>query len=128
MQGGTAGKAIRRSIQGMLEELENNLYEHILTRLVDYGHTFSMELEMAALVSGNELRREPHCLAKIVDRCLFVAGRGRDAARQKKRVGIFRGKLQSVVDRIPGRFSILGIRMRDGQGEVIISLRRSGAE
>ena len=55
MQGATAGKAIRRSIQGMLEELENNLYEHILTRLVDYGHTFSMELEMAALVSGNEL-------------------------------------------------------------------------
>jgi len=39
----------------MLEELENNLYEHILTRLVDYGHTFSPELEMEALSDGNEL-------------------------------------------------------------------------
>lgn len=39
----------------MLEELEYNLWEHILCRLVDYGHTFSPELEMAALVSGNEL-------------------------------------------------------------------------
>ena len=46
---------MRRSIQGMLEELEYNLWEHILCRLVDYGHTFSPELEMAALVSGNEL-------------------------------------------------------------------------
>lgn len=39
----------------MLEELEYNLWEHILCRLVDYGHTFSPELEMAALASGNEL-------------------------------------------------------------------------
>ena len=40
---------MRRSIQGMLEELEYNLWEHILQRLVDYGHTFSPEIEMAAL-------------------------------------------------------------------------------
>ena len=46
---------MRRSIQGMLEELEYNLWEHILCRLVDYGHTFSPELEMEALMSGNEL-------------------------------------------------------------------------
>ena len=31
------GVAIRRSIQGMLEELEGNLWEHCLSRLVDYG-------------------------------------------------------------------------------------------
>ncbi len=36
--------AMRRSIQGMLEELEYNLWEHILCRLVDYGHTFSPEV------------------------------------------------------------------------------------
>lgn len=41
--------AMRRSIQGMLEELEGNLWEHILMRVVDYGHTFSPEIEMAAL-------------------------------------------------------------------------------
>ena len=40
---------MRRSIQGMLEELEGNLWEHILMRVVDYGHTFSPEIEMAAL-------------------------------------------------------------------------------
>jgi hypothetical protein len=35
---------MRRSVQGMLEELEYNLWEHILCRLVDYGHTFSPEV------------------------------------------------------------------------------------
>ena len=33
----------------MLEELEPNLWEHCLTRVVDYGHSFSPEIEMAAL-------------------------------------------------------------------------------
>ena len=37
----------------MLEELEYNLWEHILQRLVDYGHAFSPEIEMAAL-KGDE--------------------------------------------------------------------------
>ena len=46
---------MRRSIQGMLEELEPNLWEHVLCRVVDYGHTFSPEIEMAALRSGDEL-------------------------------------------------------------------------
>ena len=44
MQGPIAGQAMRRSVQGMLEELEYNLWEHILCRLVDYGHTFSPEV------------------------------------------------------------------------------------
>lgn len=48
----TSSAVIRRSIQGMLEELEYNLHEHILSRLVDYGHTFSMEIEMAGLADG----------------------------------------------------------------------------
>ena len=52
MQDPTASAVIRRSIQGMLEELEYNLHEHILSRLVDYGHTFSMEIEMAGLAEG----------------------------------------------------------------------------
>ena len=46
---------MRRSIQGMLEELEPNLWEAVLCRLVDYGHTFSPELEMAARAAGDEL-------------------------------------------------------------------------
>lgn len=45
----SAATVIRRSIQGMLEELEPNLWEHILIRVVDYGHTISTRIEMDAL-------------------------------------------------------------------------------
>jgi 3-dehydroquinate synthase len=38
-----------RAIQGMLEELEPNLWEDRLERLVDYGHSFSPSIEMKAL-------------------------------------------------------------------------------
>ena len=55
LQDKVASVAMRRSIQGMLEELEPNLWEHVLCRLVDYGHTFSPEIEMAALTHGSEL-------------------------------------------------------------------------
>lgn len=40
---------IDRAITGMLEELEPNLWEQTLERLVDYGHTFSPTVEMTAL-------------------------------------------------------------------------------
>jgi len=40
---------IARSIAGMLEELEPNLWEYKLERLVDYGHSFSPNIEMTAL-------------------------------------------------------------------------------
>lgn len=39
---------IERSIEGMLEELIPNLHETNLERKVDFGHTFSQELEMQA--------------------------------------------------------------------------------
>lgn len=38
-----------RAIQGMLEELEPNLWEDKLERAVDYGHSFSPSIEMKAL-------------------------------------------------------------------------------
>jgi 2-epi-5-epi-valiolone synthase len=38
-----------RATVGMLEELANNLWENVLERVVDYGHTFSPNLEMTAL-------------------------------------------------------------------------------
>lgn len=40
---------IRRAIQGMLEELEPNLWEKRLERLVDFGHTFTHSVEMLAM-------------------------------------------------------------------------------
>ncbi|KAJ3031511.1 hypothetical protein HDV00_008262 [Rhizophlyctis rosea] len=46
-----AEQIMRRAIQGMLEELEPNLWEFNLRRIVDYGHTFSPCLEMCALAS-----------------------------------------------------------------------------
>lgn len=38
-----------RATVGMLDELSDNLWESVLERIVDYGHTFSPTLEMAAL-------------------------------------------------------------------------------
>jgi len=46
---------LKRAIQGMLEELEPNLWEFNLRRIVDYGHTFSPPLEMAALTTDAPL-------------------------------------------------------------------------
>lgn len=40
---------IDRAIHGMLAELQPNLWEKTLERVVDYGHTFSPSLEMVAL-------------------------------------------------------------------------------
>jgi 3-dehydroquinate synthase len=42
-------EVLQRSIVTMLEELAPNLWEDSLNRLVDYGHVFSMELEMDEL-------------------------------------------------------------------------------
>jgi 3-dehydroquinate synthase len=38
-----------RATVGMLDELAGNLWESVLERVVDYGHTFSPRLEMSAL-------------------------------------------------------------------------------
>ena len=40
---------LARATVGMLDELSGNLWESVLERIVDYGHTFSPTLEMAAL-------------------------------------------------------------------------------
>lgn len=42
-------EVFRRAITGMLSELAPNLWEETLTRLVDYGHSFSPTIEMTAL-------------------------------------------------------------------------------
>nr|A1YPR2.1 RecName: Full=2-epi-5-epi-valiolone synthase; Short=EEVS [Actinomyces sp.]ABL74381.1 2-epi-5-epi-valiolone synthase [Actinomyces sp. Lu 9419] len=44
-----AREVFSRAVGGMLEELEPNLWEQELERLVDYGHSFSPTLEMRAL-------------------------------------------------------------------------------
>ncbi|OSC39597.1 2-epi-5-epi-valiolone synthase [Mycobacterium decipiens] len=42
-------EVMQRSIAGMAEELQKNLWEEDLQRIVDYGHTFSPIVEMRAL-------------------------------------------------------------------------------
>ncbi|MEU8650010.1 sedoheptulose 7-phosphate cyclase [Streptomyces sp. NPDC048737] len=44
-----ATEVMRLAIDGMLEELAPNLWEHDLQRLVDFGHSFSPAVEMRAL-------------------------------------------------------------------------------
>jgi 3-dehydroquinate synthase len=46
---GVAEEVLQRAIHGMLEELQPNLWEHQLRRIVDYGHSFSPLIEMNAL-------------------------------------------------------------------------------
>jgi 3-dehydroquinate synthase len=48
-QDDVATEVLRRAILGMLEELQPNLWESDLRRIVDYGHTFSPTMEMQAL-------------------------------------------------------------------------------
>ncbi|MEU7722208.1 sedoheptulose 7-phosphate cyclase [Streptomyces tibetensis] len=48
MGGPVATEVISRAIAGMLDELEPNLWEQVLERSVDYGHTFSPSLELRA--------------------------------------------------------------------------------
>ncbi|MER7009196.1 sedoheptulose 7-phosphate cyclase [Dactylosporangium sp. NPDC000555] len=47
--GRAAEETLQRAIHGMLEELQPNLWETQLERVVDYGHTFSPTIEMRAL-------------------------------------------------------------------------------
>ncbi|WP_265566326.1 sedoheptulose 7-phosphate cyclase [Streptomyces hygroscopicus] len=46
---GPGREVMHRAISGMAEELQKNLWETDLRRIVDYGHTFSPVIEMQAL-------------------------------------------------------------------------------
>jgi len=52
---GIADSVIDKSITGMKEELEDNLWERDLKRSVDFGHSFSPILEMRSLHDRNVL-------------------------------------------------------------------------
>ncbi|GAA1944835.1 sedoheptulose 7-phosphate cyclase [Kitasatospora viridis] len=74
---------IVKSVEGMLRELEPNLLEKDLRRLVDFGHTFSPALELAA---DSELL---HGEAVAVDMALctvLAAGRGLVPAALRDRI------------------------------------------
>lgn len=68
-----AEEVLDRSIHGMLQELQSNLWEEQLERLVDFGHTFSPAIEMQALPSL--LHGEAVCIDMALSTALSV-GRG----------------------------------------------------
>nr|WP_307873243.1 sedoheptulose 7-phosphate cyclase [Actinoplanes ovalisporus] len=74
---------LQRAVHGMLAELEPNLWEHDLDRLVDFGHSVGPALEMRA--RGDLLHGE----SVAVDIALFTtlaAGRGLLADKAERRI------------------------------------------
>merc|ERR1711871_1079394 len=61
------------AIQTMLEELAPNLWEDSLDRLVDFGHVFSLELEMAALFDEKLYHGEAVAIDMSLSACLAHA-------------------------------------------------------
>lgn len=81
--GDPASEVMERAIHGMLEELQPNLREHRLERVVDYGHTFSPKIEMQAL--PELLHGEAVCVDMALTTILAEA-RGLVSAEQRKRI------------------------------------------
>jgi len=81
---------IDRAIAGMLEELEPNLWEQTLERLVDYGHSFSPTVEMKAL--PELLHGEAVCLDMALTTAISVH-RALVSAEQARRIFTVMGKL-----------------------------------
>ena len=67
-----ADEVINRSIRGMKEELENNLWEKNLERCVDFGHSFSPIIEMKSLVNAvQELTHGQAVALDIIFSCII---------------------------------------------------------
>ena len=64
---------IARAMQGMIEELEPNLWERELERCVDFGHSFSPLVEMSALP---ELLHGEAVAMDVLLSCILAAQRG----------------------------------------------------
>ena len=74
-QHSAASRVLYLSIQTMLEELAPNLWEDSLLRLVDFGHVFSMELEMHALFNQKLFHGEAVAIDMAYSSCLsYVRG------------------------------------------------------
>ena len=65
-----ASRVLYLAVQTMLEELAPNLWEDSLERLVDFGHVFSMELEMKALFEEKLFHGEAVAIDMAYSACL----------------------------------------------------------
>ncbi|MFI6943899.1 sedoheptulose 7-phosphate cyclase [Streptomyces sp. NPDC050418] len=83
--GAAIGEVVSRAIVGMLDELEPNLWESVLERSVDYGHTFSPSLELRAdppLLHGEAVAVDMAvCVALAVGRDLLTEDEAERALR-----------------------------------------------
>ena len=68
-------EVINLSIQGMKEELENNLWEKNLKRIVDFGHSFSPIIEMRSLNGNNPLTHGQAVTIDIIFSCIISYNR-----------------------------------------------------
>lgn len=66
-----ADEVINRSVKGMIEELENNLWEKDLKRLVDFGHSFSPIIEMRSLGTPEELTHGQAVAIDVLFSCVI---------------------------------------------------------
>ena len=62
---------INRSVKGMIEELENNLWETNLKRVVDFGHSFSPIIEMRSLKTEYELSHGQAVTLDVLFSCVI---------------------------------------------------------
>ncbi|GGP47050.1 sedoheptulose 7-phosphate cyclase [Streptomyces melanogenes] len=118
-------QVLGRAVHGMLEELQGNLWESELERVVDYGHSLSPTLEMRAL--PELLHGEAVCLDMALT-TLIAERRGLVLPRERRRIlDVMRGLALPIWHRLcePG---VLGealadtVRHRDGSQRLPLPL------
>jgi 3-dehydroquinate synthase len=120
-----AAQVIERAITGMLEELEQNLWEHKLERVVDYGHTFSPTLEMLALP---ELLHGEAVNVDMALTTILSEQRGLTSVRERERVFALMRKLDLPVyhrlcqPRVLESALADAVRHRDGQQRMPLAI------
>jgi 3-dehydroquinate synthetase len=87
-QNNHADTVLKQSIADMVEELEPNLFEDDLERVVDFGHTFSLIFEME---STSEVKHGEAVAMDILISCLLAYRRGLMSLDEYQRV-------QAVID------------------------------
>ncbi|RRQ78555.1 sedoheptulose 7-phosphate cyclase [Streptomyces griseofuscus] len=128
--GAAATEVISRAIAGMLDELEPNLWEQVLERSVDYGHTFSPSLELRAdppLLHGEAVAADMAiCVALAHHRGLLCADDTDRALRLMHDAGlplshpVFTTDLlaESLRDAVKHRDGLQRVPLTDGIGRV----------
>lgn len=71
-----ADNVIIQAVEGMKEELENNLWERNLKRCVDFGHSFSPTIEMRSLATDNPMTHGQAVTIDIILSCIISKNRG----------------------------------------------------